>query len=335
MADRPRPHLQGSRSPVERTVRRFTVRGPDPIFRWSMDGTPDSSISAALDRLADFFRKRDTRAGILARRLLGCERQTDGQLAEHLVREGRRKTRIDGSVNGSLADTAWLTWELLDLDCPADHAAVVRTVGYLLSRQDQPGHFAEGCTDERHQRKLCSHFMKGFFSPGGADRPIAPLTFPTGVTAQPEYAARFAVSCAALRVVLRAGEERRTGVLEHLDSLVVLVREPDQLEFDGRQDLAFFALGALALAPPSYRGPLERLAEHLADTQTPDGTWARATTMHALDMLSSVHTPASRGALVRAAPFLCNMRLTNDAPGADEREEAALVAARVLTSVSA
>lgn len=299
-----------------------------------MNGTTASGISDALDRLAAFFEDRETHAGLLARRLLNRVKSGDAQLAEHLVRERRRRTRIDGSVDGSLVDTAWTAWELLDLGCPTDHAAVVRTIGYVLAQQDRPGHFAEGCSEDRHERNLCHHFMKGFFSPGGADRPLAPLSFPTGVTATSESAARFAASCAALRVVLRAGEERRASVRRHLDSVLSLAERPDDLELDGGQDLTFFALGALALAPPAYREPLQRLTRHVADRQDRDGRWDGAHLFHALDMLSSAHTSAAREALEQAAPLLCSMQLANGALDADGREEPALVAVRVLTAAA-
>ena len=64
---------------------------------------------------------------MLARRMLGVEAPEEDVLVEHLIRERRRYTRMDGSSQGSLMTTAWATWELLQLDCPADHAVVVRT----------------------------------------------------------------------------------------------------------------------------------------------------------------------------------------------------------------
>lgn len=307
-----------------------------PRTRWEAPATPvvgpSSEIHVARDRLASFFRDRATRAGVLARRLLGMPKKTDEQLADHLVRERRRKTRIDGSVEGSLTRTAWLSWELLSLGCPPDHAAVVRTVGYILAQQERPGSFGEGCSDDQHARKTCSHYVRGFFSPGTRETVAPPVVLPSGVVVGGDDAARFAASCLALRVALRAGEDRRTGVRQHVESL---------LEMDDLWDaagswpatLAFLALGATALGPLEYRGPVADVAAGIVGRQDPDGGWQGVDLLHALDMLMAVGTPASLDAVRRALPLLCTLQHENGAFDEDGSEERALIALRALALV--
>ena len=163
------------------------------------------AVRQALERAGSFFASRDSRPGILGRRLTGRTRPDDADLTEHLIRDIRRRTRIDGSIGGALVDTAWAAWELMDLGCTEDCAGLVRVVGYLLTQQNRPGHFAEGCSPEHHAARRCHHALQGFFSPGGRDSPIAPVTLPSGATFEDEEEARLAASCLTLRSVLRAG----------------------------------------------------------------------------------------------------------------------------------
>jgi hypothetical protein len=116
-------------------------------------------------------------------------------------------------------ETAWSAWELLQLGCPSDHPGVNRMVGYLLSRQDKAGRWGEGCSERRHGIGHCRHSVSGFFSPGSRDESIAPLTLANGTVIASEYDARFAASCFALRVVLAAGQDRRSAVRQHVESL--------------------------------------------------------------------------------------------------------------------
>ncbi len=253
-----------------------------------MTAATGMDLRQALDRSAAFFRDRETRCGVLARRVLGQPRRTDAALAEYLVRVRRCKTRMDGSAEGSFVRTAWTAWELLDLDCSADHAGVVRTLGYVIGRQNAPGHFAEGCDPTRHERRLCCHFLRGFFSPGPRDELLAPLTLPNGVTVDDEERARFGASCLALRVVLRAGEDRRPAVREHIDCLLGLARLWNEQETEWSPALASFALGGLALAPFEYRQGVTELAETVARRQDADGTWPEVDLFQAVEALLPV-----------------------------------------------
>lgn len=310
------------------------VRDPEKSRSWTTQNQPavpsPEELTQAKERLREFFRDRTTRPGVVARRLLGQPRRDDPTLVEQLIAERRRKTRLNGSTDGSLVRTAWTVWELLELDNPVDHSAVVRTVGWVLTQQDKPGHFAEGCDPDRHERRVCRHFLNGFFSAGTADQDIGPLTFPSGVTVEAEHDARFAASCFALRTVLRAGEDRRAAVLQHVDGLVELLKQPDAWGGDRNPDLVFFALGVVALAPIRYRPGLEALVKQVVDRQHPGGGWSNASLFHACDMLLLAPTAAARDALRRATPLLCSMQQPSGAFDSENDEEKALIGLKVL-----
>ena len=86
-----------------------------------------------------------------------------------------------------------------------DSPAIVRPLAWLLDLQDRPGSFHDGCDRARHARQLCQHYLAGFFAPAPPAQRLAPVTLPTGKVFRVESAARFAISCLALRAVLRAG----------------------------------------------------------------------------------------------------------------------------------
>jgi len=288
-----------------------------------------TEIRTAIERTTAFFDGRHTRQGVLARRCVGHPRPEDIELTEHLVRAIRRKTRIDGSVHGSLMETAWATWELLELGCQADHAAVVRTTGFILQTEDREGHFGEGCDDERHERRCCRHFLSGFFSPGSWDHPAAPLEFPSGLRVDDEQGARFAVSCCVLRSVLRAGADRRSAVRRHVDSLLSLSALWDE---DGgwSPDLVMGALGALAYAPIDYRSKVIGLARRVLNRQQNDGSWTDTHAFHAVEMLLGLTGPELAVAARRAAPALVEQQAPDGAFDPTGNEEQALIALRLL-----
>ncbi len=300
-----------------------------------MPAVAQTDVRDAIHRLAEFFRGRQTRAGLLARRLLRRPAPDDLQLADHLVRERRRKSRMNGSIAGSLVQTAWTTWEFLELDCPTDHAAVVRTLGYVLAQQDRPGHFGEGCDPTRHEARLCRHHVSGFFSPGSQDETVAPLSFPSGVVTERDPDARFAASCFALRVVLWAREDRREGVRRHIESLLAMPGLWDGAGGPWSPDLVFFALGALALAPLEYRDRLTERSEQVLARQDPDGRWAGASLFHALDMLWSVPAAPAREALRRAVPLICGLQREDGTFDEGGHEEVAIIGLRALSLAQA
>lgn len=296
-----------------------------------MAATQSRERSVARDRLAELFRDRHTRSGVLARRLLQIETPSDAELVEHLIRERRRKTRMDGSVDGALLPTAWLAWELLQLEAPTDNAGVVRTVGFLLKQQDQPGRvFGEGCRPYLHERRWCNHYVGGFFSAGATEQPMAPARFPTGAVENEEQHARFAASCFALRTVMRAGEDRREGVHRHVASLLDLPGLWSEWGGAWSPNLVFFALGAIALAPLDLRERAAGVAGEVIARQEKDGSWPGADLFHALDMLLLVPTPKARAAVRRAVPQACRLIQDGETLTGDIGEERGLIALRAL-----
>ncbi len=286
--------------------------------------TDASNLERAFERAVGFFRERPTKAGVLAR-LLTRSGPKDRQLVEHLVRERRRKTGMDGSVDGSFVRTAWTAWDLLELGCPQDHAAVVRTVGYLLSKQNLPGRFGERCTDQDHAAHRCQHFVRGFFSPGAREKSIAPLAFPSGVTVDDEEEARGAMSCFALRLVLRAGEDRRESVKAHLESLTAFIKE------SASADLAVFALGALSVAPLNFKTTRDQVAAYVFELQSSSGEWRDVDLFHLLDALLAIPTPAVQDHILNSVPTLCGLQRESGAFDDEEHEGRALIALRTLS----
>lgn len=308
-------------------------RTPALTWRRATPGTgqPPPEIVTALARALAFFADRSTRPALLARGMLAKPLSGDAVLCEHLIRERRRRTRMDGSVHGSLLETTRTLSALLDLGCPPDHAAVVRTLGYVLARQNLPGHFGEGCDQDRHEAGECRHMLRGFFSPATRDDEFSATQFPTGVIVDQEDDARFAASCYALRVVLRAREDRRAQVREHIESLMGLESLWDVRDTRWASDLRVFALAALGVAPHTHRTDAERCAKSFIATQADDGTWPETTLVHALDALLGFTMPEAGQAVRRAIPPLLAHQQPDGSFSPDGDEETTLIAMRVLT----
>jgi hypothetical protein len=296
-------------------------------------------IHRAIDRAVVYFDGRETRAGLVARRLLGRVRPEDTRLGATLVRERRRRILSDGSVGGDLVATAWLAWELMDLGLPAGDELVRRTVKWLLGRQGKDG--AELCLPRRHAFAINEHSIGGFFAYRAPGRAFRRLVLPNGGTAVSDQGSRFVASCFALRTVLRAGQleaeasehaqtaedrypVRRTkpatkarpplGILNqplvrrHVGSLLVLPKMWDSWGGLWQPTLTVSALAAIAWAPLPFRAQLPILAEHLALNQKPDGSWRNLDIIHAVDSLVSVHLPQAREAVALAAPKLAKIQ---------------------------
>lgn len=289
-------------------------------------------LDQTLARVYAFLAKRKTKTGVLARLMFRPD-PNDQQLVEHLIRERRLRTRMDGSVEGSLVTTAWTAWELLELGCPADACGVIRMLGYLLARQDKPGHAFEGCTPITHAGGKCYHSAKGFFSAGTRDETIAPLRFPSGVEIEGEEAARMAASCFTLRVVLRAGEGHRKAVRQHVESLLALADSWKPGDHDFSPELFLFVLGALALAPLDYRPKLNDHVARFLQLQEPSGEVPNTDIFHMLDMLASIPSPAVREAMKKTVPLLAEMQTESGAFDREESEIKALIGLRALSLV--
>lgn len=316
-------------------------------------------IHRAIERATAYFDARETRAGIVARRLLHRARPEDEKLAGVLVRERRAKLRSDGSVGGDLVATAWLVWELTDLGRGADDESVRRATKWLLARQDKDG--SDCCLPRRHELDGSATSVGGFFAYRAAGRSIRRLVLPNGAAAVSDQGARFMASVFALRSVLRAGQleaeleaqraaagrallpSRTRGttrtpaplkVLEqplvrrHVGSLLALPKMWDSWGGLWQPTLAVGALAAIAWSPMPFRNQLPILAEHLALNQKPDGSWRNLDTVAAVDALVSVPLPQAREAVALAAPKLAKEQspkgTIGSGPFAEERTLAAL-----------
>ncbi|NNG16129.1 MAG: hypothetical protein HKM89_06570 [Gemmatimonadales bacterium] len=287
-------------------------------------------LHAAIERLATYFADRGSRAAILARRALGRSRPTDRALRDRLVREMRGETRIDGSLGGRVVPTIWLAHQLMDLGHRGDQVGTIRVVGWVLNLQQETGAYGEGCTPTAHDHHACEHYLGGFFSPAPQRERIAPVTLPDGTVYRAEGPARFAVSCLALRAVLRAGHENRKSVIRHLESVVDLQDSWKTWGGYFAPDVVTAALHALALAPPPYREVLPRAAAFVAEHQAADGTWPGTDLFQTLAALSAAGTHESRIAMRRAMPALLSHQESDGTFGPVARDERALIGLQVM-----
>lgn len=295
-----------------------------------MDTVTENQIGAALERLAAFFAGERTRQGILARQLLGQSLADDAALADRIVREQRAETRIDGSVGGAFLPTVWRAHELMDLGHLGDQVGTVRVVGWILAQQEKPGAYGEGCSEDRHPHRVCTHYIGGFFSPAPPTERVAPVTLPDGKVFRAEGAARFALSCLALRAVLRAGLEARPGVERHVKSLVLL--QESWTDWNGyfAPDMIVTALGPMALVSPPHREVVPRAAKFIAQHQADDGTWPNADFFHVLNALVMSGTHDAREAIRRAVPALVAMQRPDGSFTGVAQQERALIGLRAL-----
>jgi hypothetical protein len=267
---------------------------------------------------------------VLARQALGQPAPGDDVLATRLIDDLRAQTRMDGSLGGEVVATIWRAHELLDLGCAGDHAGTVRVLGWVLSLQNKPGAFSEGCSVARHAHRTCEHFISGFFSPAPAEQRFAPVMLPNGKVFRAEPAARFAVSCMALRAALRSRLERRPSVEQHLLSLVQLQEQWEDWNGYFAADAIVAGIHALAFASPPHRDVLPKLAAGIATQQASDGSWQHADLFHTLEALLAVRTPEAHAAVRRAVPALLSRQRIDGSFGSTAQQERALIALRSL-----
>lgn len=283
-----------------------------------------------VERLARYFRPLRTRQGVLARAALGTPDADDGALASRLADGLAAELRPDGSVGGAVVPTIWRGQELLDLGRGQDDPAVARILAWLLERQGKPGAYGAGCDKERHAQRVCEHWMGGFFATASATERLAPITVPNGKVFRAEPAARFAVSCLALGVALRAGLLQRPAIRQHLESLRTLAEQWTEWTGFFAPDVILGGLHALALGGPDYRPTVETLVELVAAHQGGDGEWPNADLFLALEALVASGGPRARAAVRRAAPALAERQRPDGSFGAMAREERALIGLRAL-----
>lgn len=289
----------------------------------------------ALDRLELFFAGRATRQGLLARQALGRPAAGDADLRERLIEQLRGDTRSDGSVGGAALPTIWRAHELLDLGHGGDASGTLRVMGWVMSLAGKAGAFGEGCAEPRHHHRACEHWLSGFFSPAPPGHRVAPITFPNGKVFRAEPAARFALSCLALRAAVRAGYEARPTVQAHLIGLGRLQGEWEKWGTYYTPDLVASGLAGLAGASSPHAIAAHRVSAAIAAHQEPDGTWAQAELFHVLEALTWAGTAPARTALRRAVPALLERQRPDGSFPGPAREERALIALRVLLAADA
>lgn len=288
------------------------------------------STRQGIDRLALFFASAPTRQGILARRYLGRVSSQDQMLEGRLRAEMEREIRSDGTVTGSVVPTIWRAHELLDLDGNTDQASCRRVIAWLLGLQGKPGSFSQGCSPTRHAHRVCEHFISGFFSPAPPEQRLAPVMLPNGKVFRAEPAARFAISCLALRAILRVGVESQPAIERHLVSLLQLQEQWTDWNGYFAGDAIVAGIHAIAFAPGARPDLLSRLSSIIAAQQEKDGTWQHADLFHALEALLALGTPEARQSVRRAVPALLSRQRLDGSFGSTAQQERALIALRSL-----
>jgi hypothetical protein len=280
-----------------------------------------------IDRLSLFFGVLSTRQGVLARAALDSP-GGENELVSRLVAALETEIRADGTVGGAVVPTIWRVHELLDLGRSGQEPAVARAMSWVLGLQGKPGAFGDGCDKPRHAQRISAHYVGGFFAPAPPERRLAPITLPNGKVFRTEPAARFAISCLALRAALRTGHEARPAVQQHVTSLVGLAEQ--WTGWTGYFAPDVIVAGMLALAGPKPQPVVERLVELVAEHQSADGTWPNADLFHVLEGLLATRHPVAKAAIQRASPALAARQRADGTFGSPAQQERALIALRAM-----
>jgi hypothetical protein len=284
----------------------------------------------SLERVALYFAPLRTRQAVLARADLGLADPDDTALSAQLAQDLAAELRPDGSVGGAAMPTIWRAHELMDLGRGPGDPALSRVLGWVLERQEVPGAYGEGCDKTRHAQRICEHYVRGFFSPAASSERLAPITLPNGKAFRAEPAARFAISCLALRAVLRAGMGARPAVARHIESLRSLAEGWTDWTGLFAPDVIVAGLHALALGGPSVRPTVERLVQLVASRQRADGQWDTADLFQAIEALLATGLPAARAVVRRAVPAREKRQRADGSFGATAQQERALIGLRAI-----
>jgi len=152
---------------------------------------------------------------------------------------------------------------------------------------------------------------------------------PNGKVFRAEPAARFAISCLALRAALRGRWADRAAVQRHLASLHQLQEQWSDWNGYFAADAIITGIHALALSPLSTQ-VRDRVSSLIAAHQAPDGTWPTADLFHTLEALLALGTTPARGAIRRAVPTLLSRQRIDGTFGSTAQQERALIALRSL-----
>lgn len=284
----------------------------------------------SLDRLALYFSAEPTRQGLLARAALHAEGRRDQEITRSLIAELESDIRPDGSVGGGALATIWRVHELSHLSRSTGGTALDALMRWVLALQGQPGAFGEGCDKERHAKRACEHYLHGFFAPGPPGIRLAPVTFPNGKVFRAEAAARFALSCLALRAALQTGAGNRPSIDRHVRSLAALAAGWTSWKGFFAPDTMVAGLHALADAGPAQRGVVVAVVALVAAHQDPAGSWPNGDLFHTLDALMATGLPEAREAVRRALPALAERQRADGSFGSAAQQERALIGLRAV-----
>jgi hypothetical protein len=282
-----------------------------------------------IDRLSLFFAIESSRQGVLARAALGSPGGHD-EPASRLVAALEAEIRADGTVGGAVVPSIWRVHELVDLGRGGQEPAVARAISWMLGLLGKPGAFGDGCDKPRHAQRICAHYVRGFFAPAPPEQRLAPITLPNGKVFRAEPAARFAISCLALRAALRTGQETRPEVQQHVTSLVGLADQWTGWTGYFAPDVIIAGTHALARAGPELEPVVERLVQLVAAHQSPDGTWPNADLFHVIEGLLATRHPVAKALIQRASPALASRQRADGTFGSPAQQERALIALRAM-----
>jgi hypothetical protein len=266
---------------------------------------------------------------VLARRTLGHPGPDDEALVRDLIDDMEAEVP-DGGSAGAVVPIIWRAHELMDLGCAGDEAGCLDVMEWILALQERPGAFNHGCSPTRHAHRVCEHFISGFFSPAPLEQRVAPVMLPNGKVFRAEPAARFAISCFALRAALRARFDSRPPVERHLASLLQLQEQWKDWNGYFAADTIVAGIHALAFVSQPRRGTRSPLAEMIAAHQAADGTWPTADLFHTLEALLALGTAEAQAAVRRAVPALLARQRFDGSFGSTAQQERALIALRSL-----
>jgi hypothetical protein len=254
-----------------------------------------STTPQAIERLQTFFTDRASRPGFIARRLLGASKPDDERLATMLCGERRSRTRLDGSIGGSLVDTAWAAWEMMDLGLDAMHGGLTRLIAWVVA----------------------------FLEAAPTDAAPVPLALPNGTVLTSPTDATFAAECLGLRVLLRARQDERPRVHRRIERVLSLwPTVPDEL--------AASALSVVAIAPAPYRDRLPSCVERFGASQQADGSWESAGLFHVLESLLLAGIRPARALVAKAVPAILVLQRPDGSFDDPAHEERALIGLRAL-----
>jgi hypothetical protein len=153
---------------------------------------------------------------------------------------------------------------------------------------------------------------------------------PNGKVFRAEPAARFAISCLALRAALRGGLRGAPSVEQHLSSLLQLQEHWSNWNGYLSPDAIVAGIHALALVPTTPEEVLSRLASTVGANQGADGTWANADLFHTMEAMLALGTPAAHANVRRAVPAILARQRADGSFGPTAQQERALIALRAL-----